>query len=185
MRTYKHEVSEWRQMVERLSGLPSQRMYEPPVAGPWDEEPDKAQWVDEATGLDCLIVRNQVGALCGYVGLPPGHPLHGASALYSGRRRESALNDLDVHGGITFANSCQGDEDDPSRGICHVPEPGRPRDVWWLGFDCAHAFDLTPADASLTDEWRHSSVSGREAVYWTFGSVVDECRRLAAQLVEA
>lgn len=47
--------------------------------GPWQDEPDKIQYVDEATGLPCLIVRNgkEIGALCGYVGVLPGHPLHG------------------------------------------------------------------------------------------------------------
>lgn len=40
--------------------------------GPWDGEPDKMQWTDPATGLDCLIVRNTLGALCGYVGVTPG-----------------------------------------------------------------------------------------------------------------
>src|SRR4051812_13771303 len=45
--------------------------------GPWQSEPDKRQWHDEATGLACLIVRGPMGALCGYVGLPPGHPWHG------------------------------------------------------------------------------------------------------------
>ena len=27
--------------------------------GVWDDEPDKKQWRDEATGYPCLIVRNQ------------------------------------------------------------------------------------------------------------------------------
>ena len=39
--------------------------------GEWTDEPDKLQWVDEATGFDCLIVRNSLGALCGYVGVSP------------------------------------------------------------------------------------------------------------------
>ena len=43
--------------------------------GPWQEEPDKLQWTDAETGLPCLIVRNGVGALCGYVGVSEGHPL--------------------------------------------------------------------------------------------------------------
>src|SRR5690606_3996986 len=37
----------------------------------------KIQWVDEATGLDCLMVRNSGGAWCGYVGVSEGHPLYG------------------------------------------------------------------------------------------------------------
>jgi hypothetical protein len=45
--------------------------------GAWDDEPDKKQWQDTATGLPCLIVRNGVGALCGYVGVPRWHPWHG------------------------------------------------------------------------------------------------------------
>ena len=40
----------------------------------WLNEPDKANWIDEATGLDCMIHRGQSGALCGYVGVPESHP---------------------------------------------------------------------------------------------------------------
>lgn len=80
--------------------------------GPWDDEPDKVQWVDGATGLDCLIVRGPHGALCGYVGVPEAHPWHGVA--YSGCTqkppcRESYCGhspDVDVHGGLTFADSC-------------------------------------------------------------------------------
>jgi hypothetical protein len=103
--------------------------------GPWQEEPDKVQWIDEATGFDCLARRGPMGSWCGYVGVPPGHPAHG---------RDWVDVDVDVHGGLTFAGAC--DEDAPEgHGICHVPEPGRPADVWWLGFDCGHAFDVSPA----------------------------------------
>ena len=65
--------------------------------GPWDQEPDKRQWQDEATGLPCLIVRGPAGALCGYVGVPEGHPAHGKD-----------YDDVEVscHGGLTFARGC-------------------------------------------------------------------------------
>ena len=43
--------------------------------GEWDDEPDKMQWSDGVTGLPCLIVRNDLGSLCGYVGVTEGHPL--------------------------------------------------------------------------------------------------------------
>jgi hypothetical protein len=82
--------------------------------GPWQHEADKVQWVDGATGLDCLIVRGPSGALCGYVGVPEGHPLHGkgynqcpqsppCEESYCGHSAESRFH---VHGGITFADSC-------------------------------------------------------------------------------
>jgi hypothetical protein len=44
--------------------------------GIWQEEPDYQHWIDEETGLDCLIVRNSGGALCGYVGIPQSHPFY-------------------------------------------------------------------------------------------------------------
>lgn len=113
--------------------------------GPWQDEPDKIQWLDEATGLPCLIVRNRVGALCGYVGVPRSHPAYGLDYgkvhdLFPDYDEDGAL---EVHGGLTFSNRCaHGPEEDS---ICHVVEPGEPDDVWWLGFDCAHGFDYCPA----------------------------------------
>lgn len=104
-----------------------------PDPAPWAGEPDKVQWIDPSTDLDCLIVRNHMGALCGYVGVPPEHPFFNAP-----------YDDVpvDVHGGLTFAGEC-----DPSEGadkICHVAAPGR-AEVYWLGFDCGHFSDLVPA----------------------------------------
>lgn len=78
--------------------------------GPWTTEPDKAQWIDQATGLDCLIVRGPSGALCGYVGVPDTHPLHGISYGGDGWEDESSPErTLEVHGGLTYSASCQDD----------------------------------------------------------------------------
>ena len=41
--------------------------------GAWQTEPDKIQYMDEEFGFPCLILRNQLGALCGYVGVPSTH----------------------------------------------------------------------------------------------------------------
>jgi hypothetical protein len=105
-------------------------------AGEWDNEPDKIQWLDEDTGLDCLMVRNHFGSWCGYVGVTEGHPLFGVGydtenpvllkmrddmlqkpvpanpsfavciAMLSGELNPSPATVLDVHGGITFADFC-------------------------------------------------------------------------------
>ena len=69
--------------------------------GPWQDEPDKVQWIDKATDLDCLMVRGPSGSWCGYVGVIDGHPLF-----------ETAYNDdrfyeLDCHGGVTFSALAQ------------------------------------------------------------------------------
>lgn len=60
--------------------------------GPWQKEPDKAQWLDEATRLPCLAVRNNVsGTLCGYVGVPPGHRVRHALFESSHQLEETTL----------------------------------------------------------------------------------------------
>lgn len=145
----------------------------PGHAGPWDSEPDKALWVDEATGLDCLIVRNALSALCGYVGVPPGHPWHGLDY-------EQVA--ADVHGGLTYSDRCQ---EDKEHGICHVPEPGRPEEIWWLGFDCAHLGDLVPGMESVYRDAGVYQRLTRTHVYRDVAYVRDECTSLARQATEA
>jgi len=137
--------------------------------GPWQDEPDKAVWVDEATNLDCMIHRNGVGALCGYVGVGPDHPAYG---------KHYDDVDVDVHGGLTYANTCR-ETATEDHGICHVPEPGREHDIWWLGFDCSHSGDLCPEM-----ERRMSPSLAEWQTYKTFGYVKAEVERLAQQLEE-
>ncbi len=136
-----------------------------PERGAWDNEPDKAQWIDETTNLDCLIVRGPLGALCGYVGVPESHPYFEA---------DWEKPDVSVHGGLTFADRCQ-PTDDESRHICHSGEVAN-KTVWWLGFDCAHAWDYSPKGRL-----------GRpfDEVYRNFSYVKSEVESLAKQLAEA
>lgn len=119
--------------------------------GPWTDEPDKVQWVDEATDLDCLLVRNHFGAWCGYVGVPETHPCFGKGWIDV----EAELS-VHVHGGLTFADRCDPRaEESPelmSGAVCHVPYPGRPDPVWWLGFDCLHGGDYAPGMGVLNRE---------------------------------
>lgn len=137
-------------------------------SGPWDDEPDKMQWPDPATGLPCLAVRNPyAGNWCGYVGLPPDHPLYGKD--YRGLSFE-------VHGGLTFANKCAPSQDE-AKGICHTPAPGEPDHVWWFGFDCAHFGDCSPRDAHTA--WDGSGCLPR---YCTLAYVQNQCAHLAAQV---
>lgn len=77
-----------------------------------------------------------MGTLCGYVAVPPSHPWHGVP-----------YDNIDVstHGGLTYSDSC--DDDGP---ICHVPSPGESDEVWWVGFDCGHCYDVMPAQPRLS-----------------------------------
>lgn len=99
--------------------------------GPWNAEPNRVEFWH--AGLPCLILRNR-GPLCGYVAVPPGHPLHG--------RGYEALSVVVVHGGLTYAGTRVGD-------VCHVPAEGEPDDVWWFGFDCSHCGDYRPRPVAL------------------------------------
>lgn len=163
--------------------------------GPWTSEPDKVHWIDKATDLDCLIVRNRSGALCGYVGLPPGHRLHGkgySECLADDCGAEWCYEHspdcaIDVHGGLTFSDSC--DEQRPE-GICHVPAEGRPKNVWWFGFDCAHYRDLTPGEVktAIDHNFQYPFSDPRkdgESVYRDVAYVQAECTSLARQLADA
>ena len=142
--------------------------------GEWTNEPDKAQWIDEDTGLDCLIVRGPMGALCGYVGVPE-------SSKYFEKEYEEV--DVDVHGGLTFADKCR-PSDDESKGVCHIEEGAANETVWWLGFDCAHAWDYSPSYSSREDG-DDVFRQGHDEVYRDFGYVKLEVKRLAKQLEES
>lgn len=152
-------------------------------AGPWMNEPDKRQWQDPTTGLPCLIVRNRFGALCGYVGVAPGHPFYGieySECLHHCGEdfcEHSPSSVLEVHGEITYAAPCQSDEQDVGRTICHLPEPGEAHDLWWFGFDCAHAGDVCPGLPQILPFLTFPGDEYRDLAY-----VEAEVTRLAAQL---
>jgi hypothetical protein len=87
-------------------------------------------WADERTGLPCLIRRNSMGGWCGYVGVPKDHPASGGG--YDDV-------DVDVHGGLTYAGTIDTAKDHPEFAT----------ELWWLGFDCGHAYDLMPGLAKF------------------------------------
>lgn len=167
-RSWTHDRSHWGWYGEPTSTAFTRNLWDTP--GPWHDEPDKVQWVDLATDYDALAKRNNSGAWCGYVGLPPGHPHHGAD-----------YDDVpvSVHGGLTYADLCAEGEDE-AYGICHVPLPGRPDAVWWLGFDCSHWLDIGPRSPVYLDQSLRSD--GFRAEYRTLAYVQDEVARLALQL---
>lgn len=144
--------------------------------GPWQAEPDKVQWKDTATGLPCLAVRHRSsGHWCGYVGVAEGHPSFG---------RDYDDVPADVHGGLTFASHCQEGPEAEAEGVCHIPDPGQPDRVWWLGFDCAHGGDLTPAHEARMAEYPGLRPFLRAGVYRDLEYVRGECAGLAKQLAE-
>lgn len=123
--------------------------------GAWQNEPDGEVWTDDATGYLCVIRRSETsGSLCGYVAIPEGHPWHGRH-----------YHDLDarVHGGLTFSRPAAASE-------LH--------EAYWLtGFDCGHAFDLSPAFEALSRD--------PGMTYRTIAYAREQCAGLAAQAAAA
>jgi hypothetical protein len=134
--------------------------------GPWLEEPDRVEF--KHAGFACLLHRNaRFGTWCGYVGVPPSHPAHGKG--YDDI-------DVDVHGGLTYADHCQAEGP-----ICHTPEPGQPDHLYWFGFDCGHAGDLAPYREALLGLKPFPGGRYRD-VYRDQAYVETETKRLAEQL---
>lgn len=146
--------------------------------GEWDNEPDKIQWQDEATGMPCIIRRHPNGGfLCGYVGVPDSHPWHGRAYNESPDGPDSII---ETHYGLTYSDPCDPAEAD--YGICHKPGEGEPDHVWWFGFDCAHYLDMSPGYRSLL---KGSGLPPIESeIYRNVEYVAEECRNLAKQLSE-
>lgn len=123
-----------------------------------------------------------MGNWCGYVGVPREHPYYevpyhayedGADGETCDFRRKV---NVDVHGRLEYSDKCAGP-------ICHVAELGFPEDVWWLGFDTAHAGDLSPV--SQADYMKGPYPALREyEVYRDVKYTKAETNHLADQLAE-
>lgn len=135
------------------------------IPGPWFFEPDRIEW-RTPKGTICLILRNELGSLCGYAAVPYGHPQHGESG-----------EDLECHGGVTYTGRCHGV-------ICHTPLPEDDHDdIWWFGFDCGHAGDLQPFE--LDEIFGHLRFKAREFnIYRDAAYVKTQVQHLAEQLEE-
>lgn len=147
-------------------------------------------------GLLCCVQRmGWSGNLNGYVAVTKEHPLYGKeygdsvivenveevefNGNYIGLLCRAA-DDLppnmlsidlaiNVHGGITF-----------SKGTLNGIEDGLFGELWWFGFDTAHAGDLRPFQTDI--DRRFDSASYEE--YRDFAYVKNETKSLADQLLK-
>lgn len=164
--------------------------------GPWTGEADKVAWIDEHTGLGCIMLRQTNGTLSGYVGVPPSHPLFGFEpdalpvALASG-----------IHGGLTYAKPCEvnrferrahGRPREERYTVCHTTyvrhvqkyrtvqttnDEFEHEDLWWFGFDTDHPGDLVPKPR-LGGEHRRGGVYRDQA--FAYANVLELARLLTA-----
>lgn len=132
-------------------------------AGPWQQEADRAEWVDPETGYACLITRGPWCNLCGYVAVPNGHPAYG--------KHYDDLREIDGHNGLTYSGECRGH-------VCHTPAPGMPDDVWWLGFDTAQTWDYKPLRLDQARAREAHELVNKDTVYRDMAY----CRRICADI---
>lgn len=158
--------------------------------GDWQDEPDRLNF-HTPEGFDGAVLRaRHSGALCGYVGVPFGHPWWGknySDSVPSTPEQLAAPVDTDkislislmcmagkgleqiqidctvsVHGGLTYS----------ARGWRGAGENAR---FWYFGFDCAHYRDLSPA---------YDSMFSSEGNYRDIEFVKDEVAALSLQLAK-
>lgn len=126
----------------------------------WLDEPDRDEF--EQAGLKCLILRHhELGHLCGYVAVPKGHLCWGKDYDHI---PYDDLFPVEVHGGLTFSREGNG--------------ATWQKGYWWLGFDCAHAWDLVPEMLELIGRERREYET-----YRNFAYVRAQVKSLAEQVV--
>lgn len=163
--------------------------------GPWQHEPDAVSWTDSRTGLHCAMIRHELfGCWLGYVAVEPGHPLHGRRygdrievppeildrermlgrdfgimELWINAHHDDGTWDISLllpaHGSITFS-------DEDTEGF------------WWFGFDCCHAYDLSPGLAASVSKRFGSRFFDRDETYRDHDYVYGIVTRLAWALQE-
>ena len=118
-----------------------------------NESKIEKQWTT-AAGYQAEVVATPMGHRCGYVTVPEGHPCAG---------KDYDELDVDVHGGLTYADGHQ------------------------FGFDCAHLYDakdpalMSDRYRNIYERWPRLEEGGTVK---TLEFCVAECEKLAAQLKE-
>lgn len=165
-------------------------------AAPWASEPDTKIW--EHAGLRCRITRHpSLKHLCGYVGVPEGHPayrLHYSTekpelfaALKAKRESEPIgkepsfmlMIDALFKGEVT---PCLASVIDVHGGVTYADAdcPGHPDDGagWWIGFDCNHCDDYAPGMPHFLAE--HGTYRDLEYVTAQTNKLAEQLSALAA-----
>lgn len=120
--------------------------------------PSTIEKVFESSGYPCAVIHdNMIGFRCGYVGVDEKHPLYGKDySVFDGF--------IEVHGGVIFS------------GHSILVETDTP--TWWIGFDCAHAFDKCDIYDKITADIRIYQMGEKRSL----GYCIAQCTGLARQL---
>ncbi len=152
-------------------------------------------WISNS-GYRCVCLIAYGTHRCGYVGVPPAHPFHGigyheqTDAILQASANNAELGQkgclmlltatcgadddqnirrspdivIDCHGGLTYSSAKAGEK-----------YPVSSDDLWWFGFDCAHAGDKKIDGSYLLFD---------DGTVRSLGYVIDQCESIAQQLKE-
>lgn len=145
---------------------------------PWNNEENKYSFYYK--GCLCLILRNHLGALCGYVGV------NSTNVFY---QTEPPM-DLIVYGNITYAG--YGDTEPIGSPWFQRPiADAEGKTLWWVGFTCSYSDDFCPA---LAENIKHrvapdapylpASMGGVAGEYKDIFFVINELVNLVDQITE-
>jgi hypothetical protein len=113
-----------------------------------------------ASELHAVVIMRDMGFRCGYVAVDKSHP------FYEKPLGDSALEGIEVHGGVTFAGFFE--------------DTGQ---EWWIGFDCGHCFDAPSKEFIESLPGVIKVLFGRSmGVHRDLAYCVKECEYLAHQL---
>lgn len=162
----------------------------------------------EHAGYKCVVTFGDMGHRCGYVGIPKEHLLYGKNySDYLDIKKED-IEDREVSGIIPLFCACLDKDERVKIDVyfqCHggitysgggeQSEYPIKSDLWWFGFDCAHAGDGKDLQYAYEKFPQYREITKQrmecERKYHIDGEVVrsleyvmDECKRLAEQLKE-
>lgn len=158
----------------------------------------------EHAGYKCVVTFCDMGHRCGYVGIPSTHPLYGKDYSDYLEIKKEDIEGREVSGIIPLFCACL-DKDEriqiDAYFQCHggitysgggeKSEYPIESELWWFGFDCAHAGDEKDFNA-LMEKFPQNQNYTRQMMRYQIGGetvrsleyVQDECRNLAEQLKE-
>lgn len=121
----------------------------------------------KAHGRYCVAAENGLGFYIAYVMLEPEHPWYG--------KHYNQLPDIDVHGGLTYANHRDWKPED----FWQDAPDGIP-EGWYIGFDTGHAFDNPIPGSYMAEHWPKPDPR-IPTLDWTREAVYQETEKLALQ----
>lgn len=156
----------------------------------------EADWITKA-GFRAVVIVTDMGHRCGYVGIPPTHPLYGADYSKPNKHLRAPFEEAAGKRGILAIVCAAGDEERAtapdivfnvhgsitySRGSSNYPVLSE--NLWWFGFDCAHAGDAPDPTFVRNDSIARVYLSHGSGEIRTLEFCVNECESLAQQLID-